>query len=449
MIVTKKSINRRTVLRGMGTAMALPLLDSMAPALTAFDKTPAKPVNRFGCVYVPNGMMMADWTPKADGISYDLSPILKPLEPVKDRLLVLSGMSAVPPPGADPTDTHAKASTRFLTDIAPKPTRGTADLHAGISMDQIAAKELGQHTQLGSLELGLESSESAGSCSAGFSCAYTSTISWRTATSPLPMEHDPRVVFERMFGDSGSTDPAARRARMRQDGSVLDSVKQKIGRLERDLGQGDRAKLAEYFDSIRDVERRIQNAEEQSSREVPVTERPPGAPSEFEAYAKLMYDLYVLAFQSDMTRVVTFMIGREQSGRTFPNLGIADAHHAISHHQNDPVRLGKLAAINTYHISLFAQFLQKLKATPDGDGSLLDHVMIVYGAGLSNSNIHDPLNLPVLLAGGGTGTLKTGRHIRFAKNTPLANLHVTLLDKLDVHSVDHMGDSTGKFVELS
>jgi hypothetical protein len=449
MIITKKSINRRTVLRGMGTAMALPLLDSMAPALTAFDKTPAKPVNRFGCVYVPNGMMMADWTPKADGVSYDLSPILKPLEPVKDRLLVLSGMSAVPPPGADPTDTHAKASTRFLTDIAPKPTRGTADLHAGISMDQIAAKELGQHTQLGSLELGLESSESAGSCSAGFSCAYTSTISWRTATSPLPMEHDPRVVFERMFGDSGSTDPAARRARMRQDGSVLDSVKQKIGRLERDLGQGDRAKLAEYFDSIRDVERRIQNAEEQSSREVPVTERPPGAPSEFEAYAKLMYDLYALAFQSDMTRVVTFMIGREQSGRTFPNLGIADAHHAISHHQNDPVRLGKLAAINNYHISLFAKFLEKLKATPDGDGSLLDHVMIVYGAGLSNSNIHDPLNLPVLVAGGGCGTLKTGRHVRFAKNTPLANLHVTLLDKLDVHGVDHMGDSTGKFAELS
>jgi hypothetical protein len=448
MIITKKVLNRRMLLRGMGTACALPLLDAMAPALTAFAKTPAKPVNRFGVVYVPNGMMMKNWTPAADGTAYELSPILKPLEPFRDRLLVLSGLSAVPPPGADPTDTHAKASTRFLTDIAPKPTRGTADLHAGISMDQIAAKELGQHTQLGSLELGLESSESAGSCSAGFSCAYTSTISWRTPTTPLPMEHDPRAVFERMFGDSGSTDAAARRARMRQDGSVLDSVKQKIGRLERELGPGDRLKLGEYFEAIRDVERRIQNAEEQSSREIPVTERPPGAPSEFEAYAKLMYDLYLLAYQSDMTRVVTFMIGREQSGRTFPNLGISDAHHAISHHQNDPVRLDKLAAINTYHVTLFAQFLQKLKATPDGDGSLLDHVMIVYGAGLSNSNNHDPLNLPVMVLGGGCGEIKTGRHIRFARNTPLANLHVTLLDKLGVH-VDHMGDSTGRFEQLS
>ena len=448
MIVTKKAVNRRVVLRGMGAALALPLLDSMAPALTAFQKTPAKPANRFGAVYVPNGMVMTTWTPAADGAVYDLSPTLEPLQPFKDRMLVLSGMSCVPPPHADPTDTHAKASTRFLTDVAPRPTRGTADLRAGISMDQIAAQELGKYTQLASLEVGLESSESAGSCSAGFSCAYTSTISWRTPTTPLPMENDPRAVFERMFGDSGSTDPVARRARMRQDGSVLDSVMQKIGRLERDLGPGDRAKLGEYFEAIRDVERRIQRAEEQNAKELPVTERPQGIPSGFEAHSKLMYDLLALAYQADMTRVITFMIGREQSGQTFPDLGISDAHHAISHHQNDPAKLAKLSKINRYHISLFAQFIEKLRATPDGDGSLLDHVMIVYGAGLSNSNTHDPLNLPVLVVGGGCGTLKTGRHIRFAKNTPLANLHVTLLDKLDVH-LDHMGDSTGRFDQLS
>jgi hypothetical protein len=315
-------------------------------------------------------------------------------------------------------------------------------------MDQIAAKELGRYTQLASLEVGLESSESAGTCSSGFSCAYTSTISWRTPTTPLPMEHDPRVVFERMFGDSGSTNADARRARMQADASILDSVIQKIGRLEKEFGAGDRAKLSEYFEAIRDVERRIQKAEEQSSQELPKMDHPEGIPVKFDDYATLMYDLIALAYQCDMTRIITFMIGREQSGRTFPEFGIPDAHHAISHHQNDPVKLAKLAKINTYHITLFTRLLEKLRSTPDGDGSLLDHSMIIYGGGMSNGNAHDPRNLPILVLGGGCGQLKGGRHIQYAKDTPLANLHLTLLDKLGVR-VDRIGDSTGEFDQLS
>jgi Protein of unknown function (DUF1552) len=447
MMIGKKFLSRRTVLRGIGTALALPLLDSMVPALKAFEKTAAKPTKRFGAIYVPNGIMMENWTPEAEGKAFDFTPILRPLEPFRDHLLVLSGLNHNPPPNPDPTDTHPKASTRFLTDVAPRPTRGEADLHAGISMDQIAAKELGRYTQLSSLELGLESSESAGTCSAGFSCAYTNTISWRTPTTPLPMEHDPRVVFERMFGEGGSTDATARRNRMQEDSSILDSVIQKISQLERGLGPGDRAKLTEYFEAIRDVERRIQNAEKQNS-ELPKMEHPAGVPDRFEEYAKLMYDLIALAYQCDMTRIITFMVGREQSGRTFPNLGIPDAHHAISHHQKDPVKLAKLVKINTYHLTFFAGLLEKLRSTPDGDGSLLDHVMIIYGSGMSDGNAHDPRNLPILLAGGGCGEIKGGRHIRYGKDTPLANLHLTLLDKLGVR-VDGIGDSTGEFNQLS
>jgi hypothetical protein len=448
MIVTRKAIGRRTVLRGFGTAVALPLLDAMVPALTAFQKTGAKPVNRFGAVYVPNGIMMREWTPSAEGSAFEFTPILKPLEPFRDRLLVLSGLNSTPPakqtgaPGV-----HARASTRFLTDTPPKVTNGS-DLEAGISMDQIAAMDLGRHTQLASLELGLESTESAASCDNGFNCVYTSTISWRGATTPLPTEHNPRVVFERMFGDTASTDPATRLARIQQERSILDSISQRIAKLEQHVGSGDRAKLDEYFEAIRDIERRIQNAEQQSSRELPVVDQPAGIPATFEEHAKLMYDLYALAYQCDMTRVITFMIAHEFSGRTYPEIGVPDAHHPISHHQNDPARLAKLAKINTYHTTLFASFLEKLGSTPDGDGSLLDHVMIVYGAGMSDSNAHDPKNLPILLAGGGAGQLKGGSHLRFPKDTPLANLHITLLDKLGVH-VETLGDSAGELSELS
>lgn len=447
MIITRKSISRRTVLRGIGAGVSLPLLDAMVPALTAFEKTAAKPVNRFGAVYVPNGIMMAQWTPTAEGTAFEFSPTLKALEPFRERLLVLSGLNSTPPKQTGAVGVHARASTRFLTDTPPKVTNG-ADLEAGISMDQIAAQELGKHTQLASLELGLESTESGASCDNGFNCVYTSTISWRGPTTPLPTEHNPREVFERMFGDTTSTDPATRLARIQQQRSILDSVTRRIGQLEQSVGSGDRAKLDEYFEAIRDVERRIQNAEHQSATELPVVDQPPGIPATFEEHAKLMYDLYALAYQCDLTRVITFMIAHEFSGRTYPQIGVPDAHHPISHHQNDPVRLAKLAKINAYHIELFAGFLKKLQSTPDGDGSLLDHVMIVYGAGMSDSNSHDPKNLPILLAGGGAGGLKGGAHLRLTKDTPLANLHLSLLDKLGVHA-DKLGDSAGELSELS
>jgi hypothetical protein len=443
MFIRKIAIDRRTVLRGIGATFALPLLDAMAPALTAA----AKPTTRFGAIYVPNGIVMENWTPATEGSGFEFTPILKPLEPFRDRLLVLNGLNSVPPPWSH--DTHPRASTRFLTDVPPKETRGFADLQAGTSMDQLLARDFGRYTQLASLELALESSESAGTCSAGFSCAYTSTIAWSGPSTPLPMQHDPRMVFERMFGDSGSTDPAVRRARAKADSSLLDSISQKVAQLQKRLGAGDRAKLDEYFAAIRDVERRIQKAEAQNAEAVvPRMEHPGGVPDTFEDHANLMYDLFALAYQVDLTRVITFMIGRESSGQTFPDLGIPESHHPLSHHDNDPAKLAKLTTINTYHLTLFAKFLEKLRTTPDGDGSLLDHVAMIYGSGMSNGNGHDPLNLPILLVGGGSGFIKSGRSIRFPKDTPLANLHVTLLDKLGV-SVERMFDSTGTLSEIS
>jgi hypothetical protein len=441
--VTRKRLSRRTILRGLGTAVALPLLDGMIPALTAFSKTDGKPVNRFGAFYVPNGIMMENWTPAEVGSAFELPPILRPLAPFRDRMVVLSGLNSIPHLKPDPADVHPKASTRFLTDVGPMPK----NLLAGTSVDQLAAQELGKQTQLASLELSLESGESAGNCSSPFDCAYSSTISWRTPTTPLPMENDPRVVFERMFGEGGTTNPAARLARMQDDRSILDSVVEKVSRLKRELGSADSAKLTEYFESIRDVERRIQNAERDNSFEVPTMEQPLGVPAKFDEHAKLMYDMIALAYQCDMTRVVTFMMGREQSGRTYPELGISDAHHPISHHQGDPVKLAKLVKINTFHMTLFAHLLEKLRSTPDGDGSLLDHMTIIYGAGMSDGNAHDPRNLPILLLGGGSGQLKGNRHIRFSKDAPLANLHLTLLDKLGVKQ-DRMGDSTGEFDQI-
>lgn len=441
MIITQKSIGRRTLLKGIGASIALPLLDCMVPAIAAAPE----PAKRFGVVYVPNGIMMENWTPAAEGANFEFTPILKPLEMLREYILVLSRLNSIPPPYS--TDTHPRASTRFLTNVPPKPTRGTADLQAGTSMDQMLAKEFAHDTQLGSLELGLESSESAGTCSAGFSCAYTSTISWRTPTTPLPMEHDPRAAFERMFGDNGTTNPAARRARTQETGSILDSVVRKVNDLGRELGAHDRAKLYEYLQAIRDIELRIQKSEKENSQKVAVVERPAGIPEKFEDHAKLMYDLFALAYQADITRVVTFMIGREQSGQTFPEFGVPDAHHAISHHGNDPAKLDKLVIVNRYHISLFTQFLEKLRSTPDGDGSLLDHAVIIYGSGMSDGNAHDPLNLPVLLAGSGGGAIKGGRHIKFAKDERLANLHLTLLDRFGLQ-IDRIGDSTHELSEL-
>jgi Protein of unknown function (DUF1552) len=438
MIITKKKMNRRTVLRGVGTALALPLLDSMIPALSAAPKS----LNRFGAVYVPNGMMMQQWTPAADGKGFEFSPTLKSLEPFREHLLVLSGLNSTPPPGfADLPGNHGRASTRFLTDIQPKPTLAS-DLEAGISVDQIAAKEFGQHTPFASLELGLDSSDTPGGGDPGYSRAYTSTISWLSAKTPLPMENNPRTVFERLFGDSASTDRAARLRRLQQQQSILDAVNTKLANLNRRLGPADRARVEEYTEAIRDVERRMQNTEQQH-RDLPRLDHPAGIPNTFAEHAKLMYDLCVVAYQSDLTRVFTFMISREFSGRTYPELGISEAHHPLSHHQNIPERLAALAKINTYHVSLFAYFVNKLQAIPDGDGSLLDHVTLIYGAGMSDGNAHLPYNLPVLLIGGGGG-IKGGEHIRYPKGTPLANLHVTILDKLGI-LIGKIGDSTGEF----
>jgi hypothetical protein len=306
-------------------------------------------------VYVPNGVVMDQWTPATEGAAYEFTPSLAALEPFRDRLTILTGLNSITPPGY--SHGHPGASTRFLTDVPPKPTRGSADIHAGISMDQILAKEFGRNTQFGSLELGLESSESAGTCFVGFSCAYTTTISWAGPTTPLPTEYDPRAVFERLFGDSSTTDATVLHARMREDSSILDSVTQELTRLERGLGAGDRTKLNEYFAAIRDIERRIQMAEGQNARELPAMEHPGGVPDVFEDHIALMYDLFALAYQVDLTRVVTFMLGREQSGRTFPVLGIPDAHHAISHHGGDPVSIAKCAKVNGYEVALFAKFV--------------------------------------------------------------------------------------------
>jgi hypothetical protein len=439
MIARRTSIPRRTVLRGLGASLALPLLDSMVPALTARAQTAAAPVHRFGVVYVPNGMVMENYLPATEGASFELTPTLQALAPFRSQTTVLSGLDCIPSPGR-PGGAHAKASTRYLTDISP-PTSETW-LDAGISVDQILANELGAQTQLASLELAIESSDTAGACDVGFACAYTNTISWRSANTPLPMQHNPRAVFERLFGDAGSTDARARLARIRQQRSVLDSVRQEIAGLSRELGPGDRGKLAEYLDSVRDVERRIERAESQSGRELPVLDRPAGAPADYDAHVKLMFDLEVLAYQLDLTRVITIMLGREFSGMTYPQVGVPDAHHPVTHHAMEPAKIVKVAKINAYHVQLFAYLLERLRATPDGDGTLLDHLTLMYGTGLSDCNAHSVTNVPVVLAGGGAGWLKGGRHIRYG-SLPLANLHLTLLDRFGVH-LDRLGDSTGR-----
>jgi len=443
MVISQPALPPRRPVRGPGAAPAPPLLHSQVAAQSAPGTTAAKPIARFGVVYTPNGIMMPWWTPATEGAGFAFPSILKSLEPYRDHLLVLSGLNSRPPEGS--TDgggaPHARAATRFLTDVRPKFTMGS-DLHAGTSIDQILAKELGKHTELASLELSLESTESAGACDPGYSCAYTSTISWRSESTPLPMENNPRTLFERLFGDGSSTDPAARLARMQQQRSVLDSVSQKVASLQRGLGSGDRAKLGEYLESVRDVERRIQNAEAQRFDNLPTVDHPAGIPATFEEHAKLMFDLQVLAYQCDITRVITFMVGREFSGRQYPEIGVPDAHHPISHHMGDAAKIANVAKINTYHTQMFAYYLEKLRGTQDGDGSLLDHMTLIYGAGMSDSNAHDPLNLPVIVAGGGAGNLKGGRHIKYPKDTPLANLHISLLGQLGV-PLEKIGDSGG------
>ena len=431
MYISKLSMPRRTFLRGVGTAMALPLLDAMVPALTATAQTAAKPVKRFGVVYVPNGLTMAAWTPKATGAAFDLTPILQPMAPFQEQMLLVSGLNGAGGFG------HTGASTEFLTGIKV----GTGDSAAGPSIDQlIAAAETGKETQLASLELSIDPRDNTGTCD-GHSCALSNTISWRSSTVLLPMENDPRVVFERLFGDSGTTDPAVRRERLQFDRSILDSVTTAAADLQRGLGEGDRQRIVEYLDSVRDVERRIQRATEQSTRELPLVSQPDGIPQRFDEHAGLMFDLQALAFQSDLTRVSTFMLGREFSARTFPEIGVSEAHHPLSHHQNVPGQIEKITKVNTYQMSVFASHVEKLRSTPDGDGSLLDHTVMLYGAGMSEGNTHDHSNLPLMLVGG-KDLVRGGRHLMF-EGDPAANLLLSIADRMDV-PIEQLGNSRGK-----
>lgn len=439
MIVTKKALPRRTFLRGMGVAMALPMLDAMTPALTAAPK----PIVRLGFVYVPNGVIMDKWMPATEGADFQFTPTLKALEPFRERLLVLSGLAQVQGRAlGDGAGDHARAGATWLTGVHPKKSEVT--IRAGISADQIAALEFGKHTQFASLELGIESNQLAGGCDSGYSCAYTNTVSWRGDTTPLPVENNPRAIFERLFGDGDSTDAAARLALMNKQRSLLDYVNGSLTRLRASLGANDRAKLNEYTDAIRDIERRIQKAEQQNaSVKLPVMERPTAVPEEFEEHVKMVMDLQALAYQTDLTRVITLMMAREGSNRPYRNLGISDGHHNLTHHQNDADKIAKVTKINEVQVKLFGHLLERLKATPDGEGTLLDHSMILYGSSLSDGNLHTHHDLPTLLAGGGAGQVKGNRHLRFPKETPLNNLLLSMLEKAGV-PVEKFGDGTGK-----
>jgi hypothetical protein len=446
MIISKMHLSRRTVLRGLGASLALPLLDSMVPALTALQKTAAAPVRRFGVFYVPNGMSMPYWWPKAEGPLNELPPTLQSLNAHKDRVLLCGGLADEAANLVKGGGDHARSAGTFLTCIPFKITAG-ADVFAAVSMDQIAAAELSKETQLASLELGIESNAMLGACDGGASCAYTNTIAWRTPTTPLPIENDPRAVFERLFGTTGSTDPQARLARMKRDRSILDFVGSEVGSLERVIGPQDKLKIEEYLESVRDIERRIQMAEEQNSRELPVVEQPVGVPTDYMEHAKLMMDLLALAYQTDLTRISTFMLAREVSGRAYPEIGVTDSHHPLSHHQDEAAKLERLHKINEYHFRQFGYLVDKLSKQPEGDGMMLDYTLFMYGTGISDSNTHFHDDLPIAIVGGKAAGIKGGRYIRQPKGTSLANMHLSIMDKLGVH-VEKLGDSTGRIDQL-
>ena len=447
MFITKTYLPRRTVLRGLGAAIALPLLDGMVPALTAQNRTAAAPVRRFGVFYVPNGMSMPYWFPKEEGPFAELPPTLHSLSAFKDRVLLCGGLDDESANLVKGGGDHARSAGTFLTCVPFKITNG-ADVFAAVSMDQIAARELAKETQLASLELGIESNAMVGNCDGGASCAYTNTIAWRTPTTPLPVENDPRAVFERLFGTTGSTDPEARMERLRRDRSILDAVGNELKGLEHILGPGDQIKLDEYFDALRDIERRIQMAEDQSTRELPVVDQPVGVPSDYAEHATLMMDLLALAYQTDLTRISTFMLAREVSGRAYPEIGVSDSHHPLSHHQDEPAKLERLHKINEYQFRQFAYLVDKLANVPEGDGTMLDSTLFLYGTGISDSNTHFHDDLPIALIGGTATGIKGGRYVRYADDTPLANLHMTILDKLGV-PVESLGDSTGQLDRLT
>src|SRR5215212_646400 len=444
MTISKKALPRRTFLRGVGATLALPLLDAMVPAATALAATPASPVRRLGFVFMPMGCDITRWTPPTVAGSdklEKLSPILESLEPVKRHVCVLSNMELQ---NAYP-GTHATSNAAFLSAARAKHTE-SSDYYLGTTVDQIAAQQIGRQTQRPSLEMAMDMLQVVGQCDNGYACVYQNNLSWSSPTTPLPAEAHPRLVFESLFGEGGTK--VDRQAALKRRASLLDFVKDDISRLGNTLGPADRAKVDQYLEAVRDVERRIQKAERDvAENPLPDLDRPVGVPASYAEHARLMFDLQVLALQGDVTRVITFQLARETSNRTYPEVGVSDPHHPLSHHGNDPAKIARMAKINAFHVSLFAEFLGKLAATKEGDGTLLDHSLYLYGSGMGNPNVHDHLNLPILVAGGAAGGMKGGRHVRFDRPTPLANLHLTLLDKAGVR-LDRFADSSGKLDEL-
>lgn len=433
----RKALSRRTFLRGTGATFALPLLDAMVPSMTALAKTPAASVRRLGFVYIPMGCDQTRWTPPGKDKLDELSPILSPLAPVKDRVSILSNIEVR---NAYP-GTHATSNSSFLSCATAKHTE-SSDYYLGTTADQVAAKQLGRETQLPSLELAMDMLQVVGQCDNGYACVYQNNLSWSSPTTPLPAEAHPRLVFETLFGEGGNA--ADRQAALRRRASLLDLVKEDVASLKREVGPADRARVDQYLEAVRDVERRIQKAERDvKDNPLPDLDRPKGVPASYGDHARLMFDLQLLALQGDVTRVITFQLARETSNRAYPEIGVSDPHHPLSHHGNDPAKIARMAKINEFHVSLFAEFLGKLKSTKEGTGSLLDHSLFLYGSGMGNPNVHDHVNLPIIVAGGAAGGMKGGRHIKFDKATPLANLHLTLLDKVGV-KLDKFADSSGK-----
>ncbi|QEH31889.1 hypothetical protein OJF2_03560 [Aquisphaera giovannonii] len=438
MIVTKKALPRRTFLRGLGAAVSLPLLDAMVPAMTAAAETPASPakLRRLGFVYMPMGCDVARWTPLGETLD-ELSPTLASLKPVRRHVAAITNLelrNAYP-------GTHATSNCAFLSAARAKHTEST-DYYLGTTVDQVAAKAIGGETPLPSLEMAMDLLSVVGQCDNGYACVYQNNLSWSSPTTPLPAEAHPRIVFERLFGEGGSA--ADRRAALRRRASLLDAVTDDLARLRGRLGPADRDRVGRYLDTVREVERRIRRAElAAKDGALPDLDRPAGVPASYAEHARLMFDLQALALQGDVTRVITFQLARETSGRTYPEIGVPDSHHPLTHHGNDPAKVARMAKINAFHVSLFAGFLEKLAATPEGDGSLLDHSLYLYGSGMGNPNVHDHTNLPILVAGGAAGRMRGNRHIRFEEPVPLANLHLTLLDKVGVR-LDAFADSRGK-----
>jgi hypothetical protein len=448
-LITRKHLPRRTFLKGLGTSIALPWLDAMTPAFAATSRLGGKPPVRMAFAYVPNGIVMPDWTPQAEGASFELPKLLEPIAPYKGKSLVLSGLTqnggrAL---GDGPGD-HARAASTFLTGVHPKKTSG-ADIQVGISADQVAAQAIGKATKYPSLELGCEDGRLVGNCDSGYSCAYSNSIAWKTPSTPLPPEINPRSVFERLFaGWESGEDAVARARRMRYNKSILDFAMEDTARLEGKLGPTDRRKMDEYLTAVREIEGRIQKAEQQSTEVVPPMGKPDGIPIDYADHSRLMFDLLAVAFQSDLTRIATFMLAREGSNRAYREIGISDAHHSLTHHRGNQEMIAKVAQINRYHVEQFAYFLGKLDSIKEGDGTLLDHSMIVYGSGLSDGNRHQHNDLPCLLVGGAAGALRSGRHVKYAAETPMANLYLAMLDRVGVKP-ERLGDSNGELNHLT